>query len=321
MSSNIIDNIRIRGNQPRNEINKILAELQDLQSIDAEDEAVEKRIAIGNSTRKKSNSIGQQGAPNEILTSGPRDRRTDPIQYEMPTSCLSFPYTVTTNGMGNAQFPAGVENNGTKFGGRCVFSDGNNVQISYVSGSEMDIGITSPFTIAFWIRTTETTFQQICGTRNTVNSGQGISLFTVANIMRWDIHDGVNAQHRLDIGGFTVNTWRSVVCVKTSVADRNGMTTYIDKVGTTAGAQSMAGGDPDVGNGWGIGDTPAGTSSSSNSVAQWTFLAEAVNQAWVDDFHDNGHIDLSGGNFVCSIPFIGNAEVFSEATSNYCVSS
>jgi len=319
MSSNIIDNIRIRGNQPRNEINKILAELQDLQSIDAEDEAVEKRIAIGNSTRKKSNSINFQGAPNEIRVSGPRDRRTDPIQYEIPTSCLSFPYTVTTNGMGNAQFPAGVENDGTRFGGRVNLSNNNNVQISFVNGSELDIGITDPFTIAFFLRYVDTGFEHIIGTRSTINAGVGISLFSVANIMRFDMTTDDTTLHRLDIFGLSASQWYSIVCVKTSVANRSGMSTYVDKVKATATAKTMTG-NLDNSNGWGIGDTPAGTADSTNNLAHLTFLAEAVDQTWVDEFHD-GHIDLSGGNFVYTIPFIGDAEVFSEATSNYCVSS
>jgi len=34
-----------------------------------------------------------------------------------------------------------------------------------------------------------------------------------------------------------------------------------------------------------------------------------------------GHFDFSGGNLVFFIPFVGDAEVFGEATSNYCVSS
>jgi len=319
MSSNIIDNIRVRGNQSRNQINKILAELQDLQSIDAEDEAVAKRIAITNPTRKKSNSIGQEGAPNEVLTAGTKDRRSEEIQYKIPTSCQSFPHIITTNGMGNDVFPAGVELQGTKFGGKALFSNGNNLQVDYISGGDMDIGITDPFTIAFWLKYIDTGFQCICGTSNTVNAGQGISLFSVANIMRFDMRNVTPTQYRLDVSGLSANTWYSVVCTKSSVSNKTGMSTYIDKVKSSGGSEAMTG-DFDNGNGWGIGDTPNESGTSNNSIAHWTFLKEEVNQAWVDNYHV-GHIDLSGGNFVVGFPMVGDSQEMTEAFSNYCVSS
>ena len=58
----------------------------------------------------------------------------------------------------------------------------------------------------------------------------------------------------------------------------------------------------------------------TGSLAWTMILKEEVNSTWVTNFNA-GHFDFSAGGLIFFIPFVGDATVFGEATSNYCVSS
>jgi len=321
MSSNIIDNIRIRGNQDRNTINKILAELQDLQSIDAEDEAIEKRIAISDPTRKKSNSIGQQGAPNEVIIAGPRDKRNENITLKIPTACESYPFIHTTNGSIGFDASSGA----TKYGGGGAFDGANDyITIAHIASSNLDLERTDAFTMFGWIKFNGNLGNVSLIGKNSSNFG-GTGFMILVNGIRLMISiSNTTSSNEIRVRALTDvsdNTYHSFVMVYKGDSDGTNVDFYIDgtDVSETPQVDNLAAtikNSVDAS----IGAESDGGGKFTGSLAWTGIIKEAVNSAWATSYH-GGHIDLSGGNLITLIPFVGDESVTPEATTGYCVSS
>ena len=72
--------------------------------------------------------------------------------------------------------------------------------------------------------------------------------------------------------------------------------------------------------GFAIGARADGANPVGGTMAWVTLLKEEVNATWVTGFH-NGFIDMTGGNWLTMVPFVGDEPVWAEATSPFCVSS
>jgi len=323
LSSNIIDYLRVGSKGARQDINKILAELQDLNAQDPEDAALQERIALWDSRRKKTSTIQVSGAATQISNAGPRDRRTDEFTMEMPTICQSFPNIVTENG--TLTFPAGVEDQGTKYGGRGEFGGTNEyISLSNSVGSDMDLERTSAFSFASWFKAPAIAAITSIVTKS-VGFGDelGYKFYTGSTgRLAFKLSNG-SASIAVSVSTPEVDNslWNSVIGTYSGNSNRSGMKLYINKTLEVTGTALALTGTIINTEATGIGATGAGLNKLNGQLAHTILIKEEVNQAWVNAYHDDGHFDFSLGNLIFHTPFVGDAEVFSEATSNYCVSS
>jgi len=303
LSSNIVDYVRVRQNSDRQDINKILAELQDLNAQDPEDAALQERIALWASRRKRTSSIGRSGAIDQSSAAGPRDRRTEEVTMEMPTICTSYPLIDTLTG--TFTFPAGVETGGTKFGGKGV-TDGS----SYITiDDDAFIDLTTDITIALYFKPKASSGNAILLQKD----GAYELRIQNTNTIAWFVNGKtpVTYDYTADI-----DNWIAVVATYKSTG--SGQKLYID--GISQDTDSETGAITTNANdlktmGDGTEDLPV------NSATSWIMLlGTEEDSTWITN-HNLGHFDFSGGELKFFIPMTGNAEVFGEATSNYCVSS
>jgi len=229
LSSNIIDYLRIGPHTNRQDINKILADLQDLNAQDPEDAALQERVALWDSRRKKTSSIGKSGAVDQSI-SHTRDRRTEEVTMQMPTSCETFPFIDTLNGA--PTFPAGVENGGTKFGGRGTFDGSSDyITIANIVGSNLDLERTDSFSIAFCFKRADAGGNELIFAKrdNIDNAAVGYSiLINTTGRITFDICDGTNeikVQSSLDKDD---DAWHTCVVTYGGASTNTDMNMYID---------------------------------------------------------------------------------------------
>jgi len=323
LSSNIIDFVRAGSKTTRQDINKILAELQDLNAEDPEDAALQERIALWDSRRIKKSTIELAGAANQISNAGPRDRRTDEFTMEMPTTCQSFPNTVTENG--TFTFPAGVEDQGVKYGGRGELGGTSEyISISNVVGSDMDLERTSAFSIATWFKASTITVIPSIVTKSVGFADElGYKFYTGSTgRLAFKLSNG-SASIAISVSTPEIDDdlWHTAVGTYDGTSNRLGMRLYIDKTLEVTGTSLALTGTIINTESTGIGATGAGSNKLNGQLAHTILIKEELTQAWINAYHDNGHYDFSAGNLIFHTPMVGNAEVLSEATSGYCVSS
>jgi len=323
LSSNIIDYLRVGSKGARQDINKILAELQDLNAQDPEDAALQERIGLWDSRRLKTSSLELAGAANQISNAGPRRRRTDEFTMEMPTTCQSFPNTVTENG--TFTFPAGVEDQGVKYGGRGEFGGTNEyISLSNSVGSDMDLERTSAFSIAAWFKAPTISVIPSIVTKS-VGFGDelGYKFYTGSTgRLAFKLSNG-SASIAISISTPEVDDslWNSVVATYSGNSNRSGMKMYINKTLEVTGTALALTGTTINTEATGIGATGAGLNKLTGQLAHVILIKEELTQTWINNYHDFGHYDFSAGNMIFHAPFVGNGEVFGEATTPYCVTS
>jgi len=320
LSSNIIDYIRAGPKTTRQDINKILAELQDINAQDPEDAALQKRIALWDGGRKRTSSVGKSGAADQSK-SFTRDRRTEEVTMEMPTTCDSSTLTLTEAASGTT-FSATSSNGGTKYGGR-----GESDATGYFTiANDALLNVTDALTVAtfFFLPSAGAASARILlrhGTTFSTNDGSWGMEISGAEKLRWKMRtdDGGGSTETLASSAISTGAWHSHI--GTYLASSNRMRQYVD--GTKIGGDlTTAGTLVTHANNLGIIASGDGTDKleSGMGLAWVMVLNEEVDQTWVTNYHA-GHFDFSGGNMIFFLPFVGNAELFTEATTNYCVSS
>jgi len=230
LSSNIIDYVRVKQNSNRQDINKILQELLDLNAQDPEDAALQERIALSDGIRKRISTLIEATGADIFEDSGPRDRRSEAITMDYPLTCQTFPHVVTENG--TITFAAGVEDSGTRFGGRGTFGGTNEyITLSHIASSDLDLERTDAHSIAFWFkRPNDTSLDGLFGNRSAFGAtdiGISISLSTTGQIV-YNICDGTTELQVVSAADLDDDLWHSVVCTYDGSSNRTGMNVYID---------------------------------------------------------------------------------------------
>jgi len=323
LSSNIIDFVRAGSKGSRQDINKILAELQDLNAEDPEDAALQERIALWDSRRKKISTIELAGSANQISNAGPRNRSNQEVTHEMPTTCKSFPWTVT-----NPDNPQLYKHHSadTKFAGQVSFPGGSRIVISHVANSETDLEHTNAFSIAFFMRATVAASSETRGlfTKSSdepiTNIGYKVYQDT-DDTVAFALDDGTNEFKINSSTTMLGDVWRGVVCTYSGNSNRSGMKIYIggslETTGTASAITSTIKNTLSNVIGW---NANQNSLAYTNQLSWLQFIPSEVNSTWVTNF-ETGHFDFSTG-VILFAPFIGNdSTVSGEGTTPYCVSS
>jgi len=324
LSSNIIDFVRAGSKGTRQDINKILAELQDLNAEDPEDAALQERIALWDSRRKKTSSIEVAGAASQISAAGPRHRRTEEVTMQMPTACQSFPHTVTDFNV--FEFPASIGE--TKFGGACIFDglgSGTHTQINHIAASDLDLERTDSFSIATFVKRGNVAVPDAILYKKDSHFVATIGWFfglTLSGEIRFGMSDGTNQIENLSSSDQDDDLWHSAVSTYDGTSNVTGMNMYIDgtldnnsTVGTTVSTTIKN----TVVTSIGAPSNPA-TFLLGGELAWLMIFKEELTSTWVTEFNA-GHFDFSGGNLIFMAPYVGESKVFGEANTPYCVSS
>jgi len=240
---------------------------------------------------------------------------------EMPTSCQSFPNVVTTTGSLVFDASTGF----TKYGGGGRFDGSNDfIDLSNIVGSDLDLVKADAFSIGCWIKApTMSTLPSILTKATGFANEAGYKFYTGSTgRLAFKLSDGTGS---LAISVSTPevddDVWNSVFATYDGSGNQNGMKLYINKTLEITGGSATISGDITNTETTTIGADSGGTSKLDASLAWLVIIKEELTQSWINAYHDNGHLDFSGGNLIFFVPFVGDAEVFSEATSNYCVSS
>jgi len=326
LSSNIIDYVRAGSKGTRQDINKILAELQDLNAEDPEDAALQERIALWDSKRLKTSSLQVAGPANQISNAGPRQRRTEEYTYEVPTTCDSWPYAPVSNG--TFTFPN--KELETIFGGGAGFGGTNEyVSIPNVVATDLNFEHTDAFSIACFFRATTpvTVIPSIVTKSVGFGTEIGWKFYTGSTgRLAFKLADGTN-QFFVSVSTPEVDDglWNSCVATFSGNSNQNGMKLYINKTLEVTGGASAISSTIVNTEATGIGATGAGANKLDGQLAHVIVIKEEVTQAWIDAYHGAlvngtraGHFDFSGGNLVFFAPFVGDTIVLGEGVSGFC---
>jgi len=305
----------------RRDINKLLSLITPIAFAEAEDQGVRERIELGNNKRIKSTTV-TAGFP-DVLATENRDRLAGEgleslaPTWQMPSACTTYPHTHTTTGSLVYE-----KTTATKFGAGAIFDATQRIDVDYISGSQLDLEITDAFSIAFWMKNTVGSFHGIFGNRAgfvATNTGYHIAIEFLGDI-RFHLDNGTTRYQLSSSTGFDDGVYHSVVCTYSGNSNTNGMKIYIDgSLDATGGSLAITGSIKNT-NPVTVGSYTAGFGAYPGTLAWPMIFKEELSAAWVTAFN-LGFYDWSGGNLIFSIPFTGDEEEWTEATTPFCVSS
>jgi len=323
--------IRRTGNEDREDINRLLGLISDIFYPEPEEGSIQERIELTSEKRKRTETIAS-GDPDVEATSN-RVRQCGELvstfdaspTFQIPTSCQSFPFIQTTNGTPtfhdtDTTFTTAE----TKFGGKVGFGGTNEyITLANIVGSDLDLERTDSFSIAFMFkRSNDGTLDTIIAKRDDIAvSDVGYSVIMSANgEIVFDISDGTTEMQIRSSIDQDDNAWHTCVCTYGGTSAETSMTLYIDGVddGTT-GSDTISntiintkifsiGAESDAGD------------KFTGSLAWVMVFKEELSSGWATNYN-LGHFDFSGGNLVLYMPGLGEATIFGEATTPFCVSS
>jgi len=310
--------IRRTKGEDREDINRLLGVMSDIFYPEPEEGSVQERIVLGQEKRIRTLTL-TSGVLDVTAAETKNRHATEAPTLQMPTVCESYPFIHTNNGTFVYE-----KTTVTKFGGGAIFNGStNDIEIAFISGSDLDLSETDAFTIAMFVKRANLGVADVIATNRTslATASQGWTLYwTGGGNLRFEISDGTNERFVQTAIDQDDDLYHSVVITKSTVANESGMKIYLDGSLVDTGGSNALGSITNT-NKTMIGDDNTGGSFEFTGSLSWfMILKEEVNATWVTGFN-NGFFDWSGGNLVTSIPFVGDETPWTEATSPFCTSS
>jgi len=319
LSSNIIDFVRAGGDKNRKDINALLAKLQDLQAAEPEDAALQERIVLSDSFRKRSTTV-TSGAPNQTIANNRVKEGTQFIRIQPPSAVQSYPHTHTLNGT-PIYSGLGINN---KYGAGALFNGTTDyVTVNHIAASDLDLERTDAFSMALMFKTTVTGVNEVLVWKGaSIGGGNGYGIFvqSTGDKLQFRLLNSSAFPNIASTSNVSDGLWHTAVCTYPGLSNMLNAKIYIDGSLETTGTSvsvdsSIKNTDP-----LGIAATGTGGSALPATIAWVAIFKEELDATWATNYNA-GLIDLSGGNLVTLIPFVGGEKEQPEATSNYCKSS
>jgi len=316
--SDISNWVRRTGNSDRDDINKLLGLITPVAFQEPEDAALQERIVVTPATRRRTQTVLTDNF--DITKAETKDTRDEEITFQMPSICESYPFVHTTNG--SPTFPA--TSGSTKYGGGMV-TDGvsDYISVAHITGSDMDFEHNQVFSMAFFIKTTASGVNEAAVWKGASfgGGGSGYGCFLAAsNKMQFRLLSAGAFPNVITASTINDGLYHSIVATFSGNSNRSGMKIYLDGSLSNTGTATTIVDSIKNTDGLGIGATGTGGSPLPCTIAWVSIFKEELSATWASNF-DAGHLDLSGGNLVTMIPFVGDESEAPEATSTFCVSS
>jgi len=324
--------IRRTGREDREDINRLLGLLSDIFYPEPEEGSIRERIALTGTQKRKRTETIASGAP-DVESSISRDRQCGESvstfdaspTFQVPSTCQTFEYVQTTNGT-----PTFHDTDTTfttteaKFGGKVGFGGTNEyLTLANIVGGLLDLERTDAFSIAFMFRrTNDGTLDTIIAKRDDIAASDvGYSVIMSANgEIVFDISDGTTEMQIRSSIDQDDDAWHTCVCTYSGNSSETGMTLYIDAVddGTT-GSDTVSSTIINT-KVFSIGAESDAGDKFTGSLAWVMVIKEELTSGWATNYN-LGHFDWSAGNLILFMPGLGEATIFGEATTPFCVSS
>lgn len=294
-STNILNYLRTDYGTDRKDINKIIAELNDIYAAPVENTGLKYGIKLHIPRRKRTTTV-TTGNPNR-LTEGTRDRSAlEAIRRLVPTTVSSYPLVHTITGTETC--PALTDG---KFGCISKFDGSSYITIADHSSASP----TSEIGIALWIYSPATSADGFIVVKDT----QYELKFTSGNGISWRTYNG--SWRTALTTTFTPNTWTHIAATYKS----GGQKLYKDAV--LVASDALTGAIGSSSNTLGIGSKAGtGTIISNTRLAVLSMLQNEASSTWITN-HKDGLIDMRTYTEITTIPFAGNWDAQPNMTSNF----